>query len=510
MPILPPAIRGNPNQQTTRMHNVESILAENWFYEVPKFQRWYSWSSEQVKDFLEDITASRRMREMHSFGSIETTNSGENHAWDYNQNNIDVPFPVFLISDGQQRLTTMFIFWFAVCHFERGEGRLDMYVDLQRKFFRKNARGDIVAPFLKLQEEELDNGLKQLAENGNISAIPLAQQTSAVCKMRDTFNQIFEFIGNLSDPDRDAYYTHLMSRTEIVLVFGHADPHVKFEVRNNRGIAVSELDRTKNMIELIGKRTGHGLFEFSNDWYESLKQLDLNRLSGNDDELLGHTMTIFDGTHFGKGKYSEFRNKFVDLATSYDATDPEHARLINDLQKWVIGFNDMTVAYCNIFSPSRNEKWKIYGDFSKYDGHRNWNSSKRGHIIALLCDVCVRLNRENVFDTPILAMYHSLNDPDDFIRCLQQLEKVVFRVYLVGSRKTSFGKRFRATLAKEIYQWEGSQSDLVAKILGDLCRFCISPEPHAESTLDSLFDAIKSIPLLTGNHGHCIFCIIGR
>ena len=491
MPILPPAIRGSPNQQTTRMHNVESILAENWFYEVPKFQRWYSWGSTQVEDFLQDISSSIRMQEMHSFGSIEATNSGETHEWDYNRNNIDVSYPVFLISDGQQRITTMFIFWFAVCHFERAEGRYDMYADLERKFFRRNARGAIVAPFLKLQEDELDNGLKQLAENGNINAIPLVQQTSAVHKMRDTFIQISTFIGNLSDLERDAYYTQIMSRTEIVLVFGFADPHVKFEVRNNRGIDVSELDRTKNMIQLIGKRTGHGRFEFSNDWYESLKQLDLNRLSGNDDELLGHTMTMFDGTHFGIGKYSTFREYFLELATSYNAADPDHAAKIDDLERWVQCFNNMTVAYCNVFSPSRNENWKIYGEFSKYIGHANWNTSKRGHLIALLSDICIRLNRENVFDSDILAMYHSLEDPDDFIRCLKQLEKVVFRVYLVGSRKTTFGKRFRATFAKEIYDWNGTQADLVTKILNDLCQFCTHTEPHAECTLDSLFDGIN-------------------
>jgi len=473
------------------MHDVNSVLAQGWFYEVPKFQRWYSWESKQVLEFLDDIESSLRMNESHSFGSIETTIKANDISYDQGGNNVDALYPSFLISDGQQRMTTMFIFWFAVSHLERAEGRLTMYDDLQRRFFRKNAAGNSVAPFLKLQEEELDNGLQQLAMNGNINAIPLLQQTSAVHRMRDTFDQIMEYLSEKSDIEKEDFYSQMMSGTEIVLVFGNADPHVKFEVRNNRGVGVSELDRAKNLIQLIGKRTTHGRFDFADIWYESLKKLDLHRLSGKDDELFGHALTMYDGSHFGKGSYSTFKNEFDILATNYDVTNPDHNTLIDSLETFTECFSDMTTAYYEVFSPSSNGAWKIYGDFSKYIVHANWNTSKRGHLIALLSDICVRLNRENVFDSNILAMYHSIDDPDDLIRCLRQLEKVVFRVYLVGGKRTTFGREFRARFAQEIYQWNGNQLDLVNKILSDLCDFCIEPAPSAECTLDGLFSSMN-------------------
>jgi len=474
------------------MHKVESILAQKWFYKIPKFQRWYSWKSKHVREFLEDIESALRMDEFHSFGSIETTRTVDTHSWDYDGAGVDVPFPVFIISDGQQRITTMFIFWFAVCHYEQAQGRLDMYTDLQRSFFRKNAAGGLVAPSLKLQEEELDNGLQQLALVGNITAIPLAQQTSAVHRMRDAFNQIFTYMSDLDDIQRDRFYNHIMGVTEVVLVFGYADPHVKFEVRNNRGMGVSQLDRTKNLIQLIGKRTRHGRFEFADVWYDSLKQLDQHRLSGKDDELFGHALTMYNGSHFGIGKYSTFKDDFVVLSTNYDAANPAHQDLLDDLERFTQCFNDMTTAYHNVFSPSRDETWKIFGEFSKYIGHRRWNASKRGHLIAILSDICVRLDRENVFDSNILAMYHSIDNPDHFIRCLRQLEKVAFRVYKVKGKRTDFGKEFRARFAREIYEWNGNQRDLVNKILEDLCNFCLNPAPNAECTLDSLFDKINS------------------
>jgi len=274
-------------------------------------------------------------------------------------------------------------------------------------------------------------------------------------------------------------------------VFGDADPHVKFEVRNNRGMDVTGLDRAKNLIQLIGKRTAHGRFEFADHWYESLKQLDQHGLSDKDDELFGHTLTMYNGTHFGIGKYSTFKKDFDELATQYDPMNPDHGDLLDDLEEFVQCFNDMTTAYHDVFSPSKNELWKIYGEFSKYIGHPHWDTSKRGHLIALLSDICVRLNRENVFDSNILAMYHSIDDPRDYIRCLRQLEKVVFRVYLVGGRNTTFGREFRARFAQEIYKWDGNQADLVDKILSDLCEFCNNPAPHAECTLDALFDSIN-------------------
>ena len=493
MPLMRPINRGPLNQADTAMHTVESILAQKWFYEIPKFQRWYSWGPKQIGEFLEDIASSLRMttalhQEMHSFGSIEATKIGETHAWNYEGNNVDVDFPIFLVSDGQQRITTMFIFWFAVCHYERSERRLDMFNDLQRSFFRRNTAGDIVAPFLKLQEDELDNGLKQLAETGNIGAIPLNQQTSAVHKMRDAYDQIYAYISNQSDVERDRFYSQIMLCTEVVLVFGDADPHIKFEVRNNRGMGVSQLDRAKNLIQLIGKRTAHGRFEFADYWYESLKQLDLHRLSDKDDELFGHALTMYNGTHFGIGKYSTFKDDFVVLSTHYDPANRDHTARLDDLERFTQCFNDMTTAYHNVFSPSKDGDWKIFGEFSKYNPSR----AQRGHLIAILSDICVRLDRENVFDSNILAMYHSIDDPDDFIRCLRQLEKVVFRVYKVRGKRTDFGKEFRARFAREIYEWDGNQPDLVDKILNDLCIFCLDPAPHAECTLDSLFDKINS------------------
>ena len=495
MALTHPINRLPPTNDTAK-HTVESILAQKWFYEIPKFQRWYSWGPKQIREFLEDIASSLRMttvmnQEWHSFGSIEATKINETHAWNYEGNNVDVAFPIFLISDGQQRITTMFIFWFAVCHYERNNGRYDMFNHLQKSFFRKNTAGDVVAPFLKLQEDELDNGLKQLAVNGHINAIPLDQQTSAVHKMRDAYNQIYTYISDQNEQERNLFYNQIMIYTEVILIFGLADPHIKFEVRNNRGMGVSQLDRAKNLIQLIGKRTAHGRFEFADYWYESLKQLDLHRLSDKDDELFGHALTMYNGTHFGIGKYSTFKDDFVVLSTHYDAANQDHTALLNDLERFTQCFNDMTAAYHNVFSPSRDKTWRIYGEFSKYIRHRNWNTSKRGHLIAILSDICVRLDRENVFDSNILAMYHSIHNPDDFIRCLRQLEKVVFRVYKVRGKRTDFGKEFRARFAREIYEWPGNQPDLVNKILSDLCNFCINPAPHAECTLDSLFVKIN-------------------
>ena len=491
MPIQIPQLGGAPPPGQALLHSVGRILSQDRFYEIPNFQRWYSWQITEVEAFLEDV-ANCPPNEPHSFGTIEATNSGNQHPWNVGQQGADVPQEILLISDGQQRLTSMFLFWFATAAYEAGNGRDDLKDHIQWFFFRDDIGAGNPRPFLKLQEDSLNLALEHIARYGHLQGIPPANQNSAMKRMAAAYDQILDYLSAFpTDAAREAYWDKMMQQTEVVLVLGQANPYVKFEVRNNRGRDVSNLDRTKNLIELINIRTArpHPGYEFAQKWYNSMKALDENRLFSMDDELLGHTQTVHDGEHFGIGNYQTFHKEYSILATNYDNANPDHATKITEITDFITCFEDMTTAYTEVFSPSRNGLWKLYGNFQKYSAHANFSRAKRGHMIAILSDICLRLDYENIFDTNILAMYHSIENPDDFIRCLRQLEKVLFRVYHVRGKRTDHGKRFRAGFAKQIYDWGGTQPALVTFILTELCNFCIT---QSECTLDRLYSSIRA------------------
>lgn len=495
---------GDVNEAGTRMHNVASLLRFKTFFEIPEFQRWYSWKNNHIDQFFDDITQALEMEEIHSFGSIEASkkvdNEGNPVRIEYELGGEQNPYHTLYISDGQQRLTTMFLFWFAAAHYERGNGNHDLFNDLQARFFRRDNTGAEVGTKLMLQESDLTSALKSLCRRGDLRDLQVSQRAiSAVKRMKNAFDLIKRKLtqadgaGNLEN-----IWNQFQTNTEVVLIQGEANPAVKFEVRNNRGIGVNELDKTKNMIELIESRTGTEL-GFASTWYTAMKKMDKHRLEDSDDELLGYTQTVHTGSHWGKGSYDALFKIFGRLTKSETLTADEE----DNLTRFITAFDDMATAYCAVFSPSADGTWNIYGQFPKFRTHANWNGQMRGKLIAKLTDICLRLDRKKVFDAVILAMYHKLDDPEQFNRCLVQLEKVVFRVYLVRAKpRTTFGKQFRMQLAKDIYTWNGNQNALVDKILGDLCNFCIMDKDAtipgypattkgAMCTLYSLYDAIS-------------------
>jgi len=83
--------------------SVNEIFSPNKKYIVPRFQREYSWETEEVEEFWEDVTqqisisANKKIKnEEYFIGCIVLVGEDSN--------------PEYLIVDGQQRLTTLTIF----------------------------------------------------------------------------------------------------------------------------------------------------------------------------------------------------------------------------------------------------------------------------------------------------------------------------------------------------------------------------------------------------------------
>lgn len=95
--------------------NVGQVFNTENLFTIPKYQRPYSWEEEHIKDFLNDITLCYDIKERdHFLGAIvtiETKITGTNKSR-------------YEVIDGQQRLTTLSLFAFAL---------LNYYKDIQKK-----------------------------------------------------------------------------------------------------------------------------------------------------------------------------------------------------------------------------------------------------------------------------------------------------------------------------------------------------------------------------------------
>ena len=132
--ILFTPIKGDTKSMSTNMNlnnygreSLEVFL--NHFFYIPNYQRKYSWEKEQFDDFLSDLDSVYRanMHSNHFFGQIVLTSVKPTY---YMINELPTPLQnifnnttvevfnadvqhneMYQIIDGQQRLTTVFIFF---------------------------------------------------------------------------------------------------------------------------------------------------------------------------------------------------------------------------------------------------------------------------------------------------------------------------------------------------------------------------------------------------------------
>jgi uncharacterized protein with ParB-like and HNH nuclease domain len=99
--LIPPPGAGDTMQ--TRTQDIESLFLDGVF-NIPEYQRSYSWEQDQLDDFLEDLRYLPEDR-THFFGNV-ILEKGEERYETESRRKLDV----YRVVDGQQRLTTALIF----------------------------------------------------------------------------------------------------------------------------------------------------------------------------------------------------------------------------------------------------------------------------------------------------------------------------------------------------------------------------------------------------------------
>jgi uncharacterized protein with ParB-like and HNH nuclease domain len=481
-------------------YSVRDLLTSGHLYLIPSYQRAYSWDcTKNIDDFWQDLKTVILHGKSHPFGSIEANNTGKKWEWAADGKTF-ANHKIYSISDGQQRLTTFILCYAAYAH-HCDQKRKDPTIlnELKRIFFREDSTKTYYSQALILQENELQKCLDELVDGGNHPK----KRLLAVRKMKEAFTSFFTKFESLKDdPERDEYFEALMDKSEIIFISSASNEFMKFEVRNNRGSKPNDLDRVKNLIELIEYRNYiKGGLKFPTRWYDSIKLLDRFGLENKEDQLLKHTMEVTFGENYGGDMYDNFKKKFWILTEKNDSA--KETKLIG----FCDAFDSMTSAMCEVYATKPGSPFA--GSFKKF---RTTSKNKKvqlkwrrnlGVIHCLLADISLRLNREGVFSTFILASYCKLKPPkvEKFIKIMHNLEKTTFRVYQVSSglrdTRTDKAKQDHAKTSMEIYHGKEVANDrkFTGKVIPDVCDWaveylCEFTIKKCNRTLKILYDKI--------------------
>lgn len=272
------------NNTKTRIMDAENQtirnLLDRYCFFVPDYQRSYSWSAPQIDEFLDDlfnILHSDNQDARHFLGAITLSRHSNR------QSDVD-------LIDGQQRITTIFIFLYVILSEYQSErfkdkahGRADVLI---RKLAFLDDDGNNVGSRLMLGAFNRAFFDEYIIQGHNLS-VTEKENIKAKYKEKHEYNQnqaIFEAFNIIKlaveerldccGSEENAYeylkalHMCLYDRFELVtmVVEEEADAFLIFETLNDRGLVLSAVDLIKNKLFQACSARPNEFSQLKADW----------------------------------------------------------------------------------------------------------------------------------------------------------------------------------------------------------------------------------------------------
>jgi len=390
-------------------------LLQRGLFQIPQYQRSYSWREEQVTEFLDDLFAMEKSENDWFLGIVYLFDKGKNKHE---------------VLDGQQRLTTTFILLKELLLFHQTIGdvndgkRFKQYTD-------RNLHSLVIfpasyAPRLELDSasrneflnyltaENVDEALIHYAENGNF-AITHELLNKSILRIREELSRRLKVQGDLNATFRGFekiinFLIHRVKLVEIKLT-SSASFHTIFELINDRGRRLSNSDKFKSLYCSLTQNVS----SFEKDWFETGRTLysvkrDLDkdvfefyyRSSGIDDlDSGGFYTTLRDrlrGESDGDAKFDIIKEVYVRIK--------EMVRLVHAVERFDI--------------------------YRLYEGRKNERLQKRAKVVGvLLKDAWAKFAQLGVIAFSAYLNFKDKKDPKQFELFLRNLSNGI-RFYIAA------------------------------------------------------------------------------
>ncbi len=254
------------------MSNIQTIQSEdinlgnlfNDFYIIPNFQREYVWEDSEVSRLLQDIYAEfmggdQDPNSEYFIGSMVVCANSEG---------------IYEIIDGQQRITTIYLFLCAVRDHLREKSAAPIKVlDLQIAAAAIDNTGkDIFRYRVLLQYEDSCGLLEHIAEGQQEGNYSMPETTRSVSNILNAYRLIRNFLLNEFGEDQDSlrkFYAFFTKNVKLIRVktISIARALKVFETINDRGVGLDSMDLLKNLMFMQSSRSD---FDRLNDKWKQL------------------------------------------------------------------------------------------------------------------------------------------------------------------------------------------------------------------------------------------------
>jgi hypothetical protein len=318
-------------------------LFSNSLFEVPIYQREYSWTRDEVKDFWDDLRNDRH-EESYFLGLVILT---ESHGR-------------YQVVDGQQRILTLTLLVIALRNEARRSGRDALAEKLSSDFLSAiNYKTDAMEPRVVLSGEidsatldKISSGT-EFEENG---------KDGLSKKIADSFDKLVTWLSEdvAADPFRilGEWASFITSRIYFA-VFKHPDPasaYRVFEAINTRGRSLTTADLLKNF--LLSQTRPEDQMEAYERWQQVAEQFDSDS-GASFVQYIRHVVTVKAGHILPKQLYDYLarRGQFA------GAHPPSPLELLNELEDRLPLYSQMMDP--SVGGPADEDLLKVYSAFNQ-------------------------------------------------------------------------------------------------------------------------------------------------
>lgn len=219
------------------------LYTPGMFFEIPEFQRPYSWQANNVQEFLSDLEECIEKQKKHYFGTVvqvEDTDSTYSNA----------------IIDGQQRVTTSLLMIAAIFHLAKKDPSLieNPETTVEKIEYQYLINKDLDNNRVKLRTVTTDNQILQriFDVNGDESRLTLKERQSNLFQVYSEFCKYFTGKKGL-----DKYIDGLghFEISALTLVAGDDNPQRVFESINSTGKPLTDGDKIRNFALMLNNNT---------------------------------------------------------------------------------------------------------------------------------------------------------------------------------------------------------------------------------------------------------------
>jgi len=426
---------------TTELLTPEKIFADCLF-RVPDYQRGYSWENPQRKELLEDLEYLPESKH-HYTGTLVLHNAENNLI----ENKRGESFEQYDIVDGQQRLTTIVLLLDAVRkEFERLDN-IELANGLAERYIFIIDRNDQSLSKLTLNGD-CHQFFEDCLRSVNIAG-PVVRAQQNISNAKQQFADYFK--GKRLELKKtysnwlDSFRTKICQRLAFTVytVDDASDVGVIFEVMNDRGLQITNLEKVKNYLLYLTTKLNlseeHNLAEeINNTWsyiFQSLMSCGLSSTDNEDQLLRMHWIMAYDYNTKNWNGSKSIKARFH--LRNYIG---QHEKLLKELKQYIKSLRESVKLYCDIFCPEQNDAFNLYN-----------SGQTKDDIIRFSQKLC-RLGVMAPFIPLLMATrFQKPSDAMAYLRILKLCEVYSFRIYRFLKRRANTGCPSLYKIANEFY-----------------------------------------------------------